>query len=193
MPIPDRHEVLGNPLAGPFPQGLEKAAFAMGCFWGAEKTFWSQPGVYTTAVGFAGGATPNPTYEEVCTHRTGHAETVLVVYDPKKTTYEALLQAFWENHDPTQGMRQGNDAGPQYRSVIFTFTDAQKKAAEASRDAFQAVLTKAGFGKITTEIVANPDFYYAEGYHQQYLKKNPGGYCPDHGTGVKCPAGLLTR
>jgi peptide-methionine (S)-S-oxide reductase len=191
MPVPDRHAVLGTPLRPPFPDGTETALFAMGCFWGEEKTFWQTEGVYTTAVGYAGGSTPNPTYEEVCSGRTGHAEVVLVVFDPAKVSYEELLQVFWEHHDPTQGMRQGNDVGTQYRSAIYTFSEAQRKSAEASRDAYQQKLTAAGYGAITTEIVDAPAFYYAEDYHQQYLHKNPAGYCPDHSTGVSCPVGLF--
>jgi peptide-methionine (S)-S-oxide reductase len=189
MPVPDRHAVLGTPLRPPFPDGLEQALFAMGCFWGEEKTFWQAPGVYTTAVGYAGGFTPNPTYEEVCSGRTGHAEVVLVVFDPAKVSYEELLRIFWEHHDPTQGMRQGNDVGTQYRSAIYTFSENQQKSAEASRDAYQQELTAAGYGAITTEIREAPTFYYAEDYHQQYLHKVPGGYCPDHSTGVSCPVG----
>jgi peptide-methionine (S)-S-oxide reductase len=191
MPVPDRHAVLGTPIQPPFPAGLETALFALGCFWGEEKTFWQIPGVYTTAVGYAGGSTPNPTYEEVCSGRTGHAEAVLVVFDPAKVSYEELLQVFWENHDPTQGMRQGNDVGTQYRSAIWTSSAAQRKSAEASRDAYQEKLTAAGYGAITTEIADAPAFYYAEDYHQQYLHKNPYGYCPDHSTGVSCPVGLF--
>jgi peptide-methionine (S)-S-oxide reductase len=191
MPVPDRHAVLGTPLRPPFPDGMETALFALGCFWGEEKTFWQTEGVYTTAVGYAGGSTPNPTYEEVCSGRTGHAEVVLVVFDPAKVSYEELLQVFWENHDPTQGMRQGNDVGTQYRSAIYTFSEAQRKSAEASRDAYQEKLTAAGYGAITTEIADAPAFYYAEDYHQQYLHKNPAGYCPDHSTGVSCPVGLF--
>jgi peptide-methionine (S)-S-oxide reductase len=189
MPVPDRHAVLGTPLRPPFPDGLEQALFAMGCFWGEEKTFWQAPGVYTTAVGYAGGFTPNPTYEEVCSGRTGHAEVVLVVFDPAKVSYEELLRIFWEHHDPTQGMRQGNDVGTQYRSAIYTFSENQRKSAEASRDAYQQELTAAGYGAITTEIADAPTFHYAEDYHQQYLHKVPGGYCPDHSTGVSCPVG----
>ncbi|MGH9077789.1 MAG: peptide-methionine (S)-S-oxide reductase MsrA [Acidimicrobiales bacterium] len=188
--VPATHHVNGHTISPPFPEGLGRAVFAMGCFWGAEKNFWEQPGVWTTAAGYAGGYTPNPTYEEVCSGRTGHAEAVLVVFDPQATTYEALLATFWEDHDPTQGMRQGNDRGSQYRSAVYTTTDAQLAAAEASRDAFQQMLTVAGFGSITTEIAPAGEFYYAEGYHQQYLAKNPGGYCPVHSTGVSCPAGL---
>ena len=191
MPVPDRHAVLGTPLRPPFPAGLETALFAMGCFWGAEKDFWQTPGVYTTAVGYAGGTTPNPTYEEVCSGRTGHAEVVLVAFDPAKVSYEELLQVFWEHHDPTQGMRQGNDVGTQYRSAVYTSSEAQRKSAEASRDAYQDKLTAAGYGAITTEIADAPAFYYAEDYHQQYLHKNPAGYCPDHSTGVSCPVGLF--
>jgi peptide-methionine (S)-S-oxide reductase len=193
IPVPARHAVLGTPLQPPFPDGLQQALFAMGCFWGEEKTFWQTPGVYTTAVGYAGGLTPNPTYEEVCTGRTGHAEAVLVVFDPARVSYEELLQVFWENHDPTQGMRQGNDVGTQYRSAIWTYSEAQRKSAEASRDAYQEKLRAAGYGEITTEIAEAPAFYYAEDYHQQYLSdsKNPTGYCPDHSTGVSCPVGLF--
>jgi peptide-methionine (S)-S-oxide reductase len=192
MPVPPRHAVKDAPLKPPFPEGVELALFAMGCFWGAEKKFWETEGVYSTAVGYAGGFTPNPTYEEVCSGRTGHAEAVLVAFDPARTSYEALLKVFWENHDPTQGMRQGNDVGTQYRSAIYTFSDAQRKVAEASRDAYQQVLTGAGYGEITTEIREAPEFYYAEDYHEQYLSpgKNPNGYCPDHGTGLSCPVGL---
>jgi peptide-methionine (S)-S-oxide reductase len=194
MPVPDRHAVLDAPLKPPFPDGLEQAVFAMGCFWGAEKTFWQTPGVYTTAVGYAGGSTPNPTYEEVCSGLTGHAEVVLVVFDPAKVSYEELLRSFWEHHDPTQGMRQGNDVGTQYRSAIYTFSEAQRKSATASRDAYQERLTAAGYGAITTEIADAPQFFYAEDYHQQYLSdsKNPNGYCPDHGTGVSCPVGIAS-
>ena len=190
MPVADRHTVLGTPLAGPLPTGTELAIFGLGCFWGAEKTFWQTPGVISTAVGYAGGYTPNPTYQEVCSGRTGHAEVVRVVFDPAVVSYSDLLRTFWEHHDPTQGMRQGNDQGTQYRSAIHVLSADQRAAAEASRDAYQAVLAKAGFGTITTEIVDAPAFYYAEDYHQQYLDKNPDGYCPDHGTGVACPAGL---
>jgi peptide-methionine (S)-S-oxide reductase len=186
---PGRHTILGTPLAGPWPDGTKTAIFGLGCFWGAEKDFWQLPGVVTTAVGYAGGSTPNPTYEEACTGRTGHAEVVLVAYDPSRITYERLLKTFWESHDPTQGMRQGNDNGTQYRSLILTTDDEQRAAAEASRDAFQANLTKASFGTITTEIAAAGPFYYAEDYHQQYLEKSQGRpvYCPDHRTGVKLP------
>jgi peptide-methionine (S)-S-oxide reductase len=192
MPIPARHDVLGTPLGPELPQGLATAVFGMGCFWGAERIFWQLGGVYTTAVGYAGGHTPNPTYEETCSGLTGHTEVVLVAYDPAVVAYEALLAAFWENHDPTQGMRQGNDRGTQYRSAIYTTSDAQHRAALASRDAYQARLTAAGYGPITTEIrpAAEAPFYYAEGYHQQYLAKNPNGYCGIGGTGVACPVGL---
>ena len=190
MPVPDAHFVNRNRLTPPFPDGFERALFGMGCFWGAEKKFWQQPGVYSTAVGYAGGATPNPTYREVCTGMTGHNEVVLVVFDPKVVSYDALLKVFWENHDPTQGMQQGNDVGTQYRSGIYYMDEAQKRAAEASRDAFQKQLTAAGYGPITTEIQAAPEFYYAEDYHQQYLAKNPRGYCGHGGTGVSCPIGL---
>jgi peptide-methionine (S)-S-oxide reductase len=190
IPVPGRHAVLGTPLTPPFPEGLERALFAMGCFWGEERRFWQTPGVYTTAVGYAGGFTPNPTYEEVCTGRTGHAEVVLVVFDPAKVSYEELLKVFWEGHDPTQGMRQGNDVGTQYRSAIYTHSEQQHKSAEASRDAYQKVLSEAGYGPITTEIRQAPEFYYAEDYHQQYLQKNPWGYCGAGGTGVACPTGL---
>src|SRR5260370_4163180 len=177
MPVPERHTVLGTTLVPPFPEGMAQAVFAMGCFWGAEKQFWSLPGVYTTAVGYAGGHTPTPAYEEVCSGRTGHTEAVLVVFDPTVTSYEELLRAFWESHDPTQGMRQGNDIGTQYRSAIYTTDDAQQAAAVASRDRYQAALHAAGAGDITTEIAPAGDFFYAEGYHQQYLAKNPRGYC----------------
>src|SRR5690606_28638229 len=190
IPVPPRHEVLDAPLAPPYPDGAEIAEFALGCFWGAERTFWQTPGVVSTAVGYEGGYTPNPTYEEVCSGLTGHTETVRVVYDPTKITYEELLRVFWEAHDPTQGMRQGNDIGTQYRSAIFYRTDAQQKAAETSRDAYQQVLTKAGYGPITTEITKATDFYFAEDYHQQYLAKNPNGYCGIGGTGVSCPVGV---
>src|SRR5829696_8823116 len=189
--IPETHAVLGTRLHPPFPAGLETAVFGLGFFWGAERKFWQTEGVYSTAAGYAGGFTPNPTYEEVCSGRTGHTEVVLVVFDPAKVSYEQLLRTFWENHDPTQGMRQGNDVGTQYRSVIYTSSEAQQKQAEASRDAYQHELDAAGYGPITTEIREAPAFYYAEGYHQQYLHKNPWGYCPDHSTGVSCPVGLL--
>ena len=190
--VPDRHEVLGSPLKTPFPDHLETAVFALGCFWGAERIFWQAPGVYTTAVGYAGGFTPNPTYEEVCSAQTGHAEAVLVVFDPAQTSYEALVKLFWEGHDPTQGMRQGNDVGTQYRSAIYWTTPAQRDAALASRDAYQQLLRAAGHGEITTEIAEGGPFYYAEDYHQQYLAKNPNGYCGLGGTGVACPVGLAT-
>jgi peptide-methionine (S)-S-oxide reductase len=190
MPVPDTHFVNGNRLAPPFPAGLEQAVFGMGCFWGAERKFWQAPGVYTTAVGYAGGYTPNATYKEVCSGMTGHTEAVLVVFDPRTTSYDAMLKLFWENHDPTQGMRQGNDVGTQYRSAIYTFSPEQQRAAEASREVFQDQLTAAGFGRITTEISTAPPFYYAEGYHQQYLAKNPDGYCGLGGTGVTCPVGV---
>jgi peptide-methionine (S)-S-oxide reductase len=190
MPVAERHFVLGNSLRAPFPEGLESAMFGMGCFWGAEKAFWKLDGVYTTAVGYAGGVTPNPTYQEVCSGLTGHNEVVLVVFDPKVIAYDVLLKTFWESHDPTQGMRQGNDVGTQYRSGIYAFGPAQKTAAEASRDVFQKELSRSGYGRITTEIVEAPDLYYAEDYHQQYLAKNPGGYCGLGGTGVSCPVGL---
>ena len=190
MPVPARHEVLDTPIAPPFPDGLQQAVVGMGCFWGAERIFWRAPGVYTTAVGYAGGFTKNPTYEEVCSGRTGHTEAVLVVFDPEQTSYEEILRLFWENHDPTQGMRQGNDQGTQYRSAIYTADDAQRAAAESSRTAFQSELAGAGYGDITTEIAEAGPFYYAEPYHQQYLAKNPNGYCGLGGTGVACPVGL---
>jgi peptide-methionine (S)-S-oxide reductase len=190
MPVPARHEVLGTPLKGPFPDGVETAIFGMGCFWGAERIFWQAPAVYTTAVGYAGGFTPNPTYQEVCGGRTGHTEAVLVAFDASQTSYQEMLKLFWEGHDPTQGMRQGNDVGTQYRSAILWLDEAQRVAAEASRDAYQEVLTQAGHGEITTEIAHAGPFYYAEDYHQQYLAKNPGGYCGLGGTGVSCPIGL---
>ena len=186
MPVPERHAVNGTPLEGPFRVGLEQAMFALGCFWGAERKFWQAPGVYTTAVGYAGGYTKNPTYEEVCSGRTGHAEVVLVVFDPAKVTYEGLLKRFWENHDPTQGMRQGNDVGTQYRSEIYVYSDEQRRAAERSKEMYDAALRQQGYRPITTEILDAPPFYYAEAYHQQYLAKNPGGYCGLGGTGVKC-------
>ncbi len=190
MPIPERHFVNGERIAPPWPDATRTAVFGLGCFWGAEKAFWTLPGVTSTAVGYAGGPTPNPTYEEVCGGRTGHAEVVLVAYDPDRIPYEELLRTFWEQHDPTQGMRQGNDFGTQYRSVIFTADPEQRAAAEASREAYQEQLTKAGFGSITTEIADAPPFHYAEAYHQQYLAKNPGGYDCANGTGVACPVGL---
>jgi peptide-methionine (S)-S-oxide reductase len=193
MPVPERHEVLGTPLRPPYPEGLEIAEFALGCFWGEEKKFWAVPGVYTTAVGYEGGFTPNPTYEEVCSGRTGHAETVRVVYDPQKVSYNDLLKVFWEAHDPTQGMRQGNDIGSQYRSAIFYHSQAQHEQALLSMEAYQKRLTEAGYGAITTEIVPAPEFYFAEDYHQQYLSdaKNPYGYCGIGGTGVSCPVGVV--
>jgi peptide-methionine (S)-S-oxide reductase len=190
LPIPDRHHVNGARLSPPWPDGTRTAVFALGCFWGAEKAFWQLPGVVSTAVGYAGGFTPNPSYEEVCSGRTGHAEVVLVAYDPERISYEELLRAFWEHHDPTQGMRQGNDVGTQYRSAVYWATDAERAAAEASREAYQERLTAAGYGPISTEIAEAGLFYYAEAYHQQYLSKNPAGYCPDHSTGVACPVGL---
>ena len=190
MRVPTAHHVLGAPLAPPFPDGLERALFGLGCFWGAERKFWTTPGVYSTAVGYAGGVTPNPTYEEVCGGRTGHAEVVLAVFDPTAAAYETLLRVFWESHDPTQGMRQGNDVGTQYRSLIGVSSPGQRRLAEASQDAYQRALAAARLGRITTEIVDAPEFYYAEAYHQQYLAKNPGGYCGLGGTGVACPAGL---
>jgi len=190
MAVAEKHFVSKNRLVEPFPAGLQRALFGMGCFWGAEKKFWSLPGVYTTAVGYAAGATPNATYREVCTGMTGHNEVVLVVFDPALVGYEQLLKVFWENHDPTQGMRQGNDVGTQYRSGIYYYDEAQKRAAESTRDAFQAQLSAAGYGKITTEILPAHEFYYAEDYHQQYLAKNPDGYCGLGGTGVSCPVGI---
>jgi peptide-methionine (S)-S-oxide reductase len=193
MPVPAEHFVNGHPLEPPFPQGLEQAVFGMGCFWGAERKFWQTPGVYTTAVGYAGGATPNPSYEEVCSGMTNHAEVVLVVFDPKLVSYDELLKVFWEGHDPTQGMRQGNDVGTQYRSAIYTYGDEQARAAEASRARYQDALKRLGHGAITTEIRAAPEFYYAEDYHQQYLGKNPHGYCGLGGTGVSCPTGALAQ
>ena len=191
MPVPQRHFVNGNPLDEPFPAGAEQALFGLGCFWGAERIFWQLPGVYSTAVGYAAGMTPNPTYEEVCSSFTGHNEVVLVVFDPAKISYAELLRAFWEGHDPTQGMRQGNDVGTQYRSGIYVYGEAQREAAEQSRDRYQEALTRAGYGPITTEILDAPEFYYAEHYHQQYLAKNPNGYCGIGGTGVGCPAGVV--
>jgi peptide-methionine (S)-S-oxide reductase len=189
---PGRHTVLGTPIGGPYPAGAEVADFALGCFWGEERKFWETPGVITTAVGYQGGFTPNPTYEEVCSGRSGHAESVRVVYDPTKVTYDQLLKVFWEAHDPTQGMRQGNDVGTQYRSAIFTHSGAQREAAERSRAAYQQKLQESGYGEITTEIREAPEFYFAEDYHQQYLDKNPNGYCGVGGTGVACPVGLTT-
>jgi peptide-methionine (S)-S-oxide reductase len=195
MQMPAQHEVLHTPLCGPFPSGVQTAVFGMGCFWGAERIFWQAPGVYTTAVGYAGGFTPNPTYEEVCSGRTGHAEVVLVAFDSARTSYEDMLRLFWEGHDPTQGMRQGNDVGTQYRSAIYYLDETQHAAALASRDAYQQVLSAAGHGEITTEIAAGDPahpMYYAEDYHQQYPAKNPGGYCGLGGTGVSCPVGLTS-
>ena len=190
MPVPERHFVNGNPLQGPFPDNMKRAVFGLGCFWGAERRFWEADGVFVTAAGYAGGITPNPTYEEVCSGNTGHAEVVLVVYDPAFASYEQLLKIFWESHDPTQGMRQGNDIGTQYRSAIYTVDDTQQAAARQSLDAYEAELSAAGHGSITTEILALDSFYYAEDYHQQYLAKNPGGYCGIGGTGISCPVGL---
>ncbi len=190
MPVPPAHFVNGAPLEPPFPAGYETALFGMGCFWGVERKFWQLAGVYSTAVGYAAGSTPNPSYREVCSGATGHSEVVQVVFDPKAISYADLLRVFWEGHDPTQGMRQGNDAGTQYRSGIYYRDEAQRLAAETSRDAFQQALAKAGFGKITTEILPAPEFYYAEDYHQQYLAKNPNGYCGVGGTGVSCPVGV---
>ncbi len=189
MPVPEAHFVNGHPLEPPYPEGMEKAVFGLGCFWGAERCFWQLDGVYTTAVGYAGGLTPNPSYEEVCTGRTGHNEVVLVVFDPKVVTYNDLLKVFWEAHDPTQGMRQGNDVGTQYRSGIYTYGESQKQAAEASSERYQEEISKAGYGAITTEVLDAGEFYFAEDYHQQYLAKNPWGYCGLGGTGVSCPAG----
>ncbi len=193
MPVPRAHFVNGHPLEPPFPPGTKTALFGLGCFWGAERKYWETPGVFTTAVGYAGGLTPNPTYREVCTGMTGHDEVVLVVYDTAKISYEDLLKVFWESHDPTQGMRQGNDVGTQYRSAIYAFDAEQKAAAEASKAAYQPKLAEAGHGAITTEILDAPPFYYAEEYHQQYLAKNPDGYCGIGGTGVSCPVGLVKR
>jgi peptide-methionine (S)-S-oxide reductase len=190
MPIPDTHFVNGNPLLGPFPDNMQKAVFGLGCFWGAERRFWETDGVFTTAAGYAGGVTPNPTYEEVCSGDTGHTEVVLVVFDPVFVNYEQLLKVFWESHDPTQGMRQGNDIGTQYRSAVYTLDDAQQNIARQSMAAYQGELMAAGRGQITTEILPLHTFYYAEDYHQQYLAKNPGGYCGIGGTGVSCPVGL---
>ena len=192
MPVAARHLVTGNPMTPPFPAGLEQAVFGLGCFWGAERKFWQAPGVWTTAVGYAGGYTPNPTYEEVCSGLTGHAEVVLVVFDPAQTTYDALLKLFWESHDPTQGMRQGNDVGTQYRSTIYWCSDAQRDAAAGSLERYQEVLAAAHFDPITTEVREAPPFYYAEDYHQQYLHKNPMGYCGLGGTGVACPVGVAS-
>jgi peptide-methionine (S)-S-oxide reductase len=193
MTVPARHHVNGAPLEPPFPAGLERAVFGLGCFWGAEKVFWQLPGVYTTAAGYAAGHTPNPTYREVCSGMTGHSEVVLVVFDPRRISYGDLVKVFWESHDPTQGMRQGNDVGTQYRSGIYYYDDAQRETAERSRDAYQRQLTAAKYGTITTEILPAGEFYYAEDYHQQYLSKNPNGYCGLGGTGVACPAGVETR
>ncbi len=193
MPVPDRHDVLGTPIAPPFPDGYEQLVVGMGCFWGAERIFWQAPGVYTTAVGYAGGYTSNPTYEEVCSARTGHTEVVLVVWDPSQTSRDEILRLFWEGHDPTQGMRQGNDVGTQYRSAIYVAGEEQRAAAEATRELFQSELTAAGYGEITTEIAEAGAFFYAEPYHQQYLAKNPNGYCGIGGTGVSCPVGVLDR
>jgi peptide-methionine (S)-S-oxide reductase len=189
MPVPPRHFVNGHPMEAPYPAGLETAVFGLGCFWGAERKFWEAPGVWTTAVGYAGGTTPNPTYEEVCSGLTGHTEAVLVVFDPKEISYDGLLKIFWESHDPTQGMRQGNDVGTQYRSAIYTYSPEQQKAAEASREMYGKRLVAAGHGAVTTEIREAPPFYFAEDYHQQYLAKNPFGYCGLGGTGVSCPVG----
>ncbi|GAX44108.1 methionine sulfoxide reductase A [Tolypothrix sp. NIES-4075] len=191
MPLTNRHYVNGNPLKPPFPQGMELALFGMGCFWGAERKFWQLDGVFTTAVGYAAGSTPNPTYQEVCSGMTGHNEVVRVVFDPKVISYSQLLKTFWESHNPTQGMRQGNDTGTQYRSGVYVYSEAQKQEAIASRDAYQEALNAAGYGKITTEILDAPEYYYAEDYHQQYLAKNPGGYCGLGGTNVACPVGVV--
>ena len=190
LPVPDTHYVNGHRIAPPFPEGLQTAVLGMGCFWGAEKEFWQLEGVYSTAAGYAGGYTPNPTYEEVCSGRTGHTEVVLVVFDPKVISYGGILKQFWENHDPTQGMRQGNDHGTQYRSAIYTFDEGQIEIAEATAESYGARLAAAGYGAVTTEIAPLTQFYYAEDYHQQYLAKNPHGYCPVHATGVSCPVGL---
>jgi peptide-methionine (S)-S-oxide reductase len=193
LPVPEEHHVSGHRIKPPFPEGMRTAVFGMGCFWGAERGFWQLPGVYSTAVGYAGGYTPNPTYEEVCSGRTGHTEVVLVVYDPAVITYEALLAAFWESHNPTQGMRQGNDVGTQYRSAVYYAGDAEREAALRSRDAYAGQLAQAGYDPITTEIAPAGPFFYAEGYHQQYLAKNPAGYCGIGGTGVSCPVGLFAK
>ncbi|CAN5553698.1 peptide-methionine (S)-S-oxide reductase MsrA [soil metagenome] len=190
VPVPERHFVNGQRIVPPYPEGTELALLAAGCFWGVEKTFWQTPGVVSTAVGYAGGHTPNPTYQEVCSGQTGHAEVVRVVFDPARISYGDLLRAFWEEHDPTQGMRQGGDVGTQYRSAIYTYSAEQRRAAEDSREAYQRALSAAGHGEITTQIADAPEFYFAEDYHQQYLAKNPQGYCPDHSTGVACPVGL---
>jgi peptide-methionine (S)-S-oxide reductase len=191
MAVPSAHYVNGNPLAPPYPAGMEQAVFGLGCFWGAERKFWQTPGVFSTAVGYAGGSTPNPTYEEVCSGLTGHTEVVLVVFDPTNVSYDTLLKVFWESHDPTQGMQQGNDVGTQYRSAIYIYTDEQRRLADASREVYQQALAAKGFGAITTEIAPAPPFYFAESYHQQYLARNPGGYCGLGGTGVGCPIGLV--
>jgi len=193
MPTAENHFVNGAPLKGPYPEGSEKAMFGLGCFWGAEKKFWSIPGVYVTAVGYAGGPTPNPTYEEVCSGLTGHNEAVFVVFDPKQVSYEQLLKTFFESHDPTQGMRQGNDVGTQYRSGIYVYSDAQRQTAQRAKDMYEAALKARGLGAITTEILPAPEFYFAEAYHQQYLAKNPQGYCGLGGTGVSCPIGTGVR
>ncbi len=192
IPVPAKHFVNGNPLKPPYPEGFEVAVFGLGCFWGAERKFWLQNGVFSTAAGYAAGITPNPTYQEVCSGRTGHNEVVQVVFDPAVISYEALLKVFWESHNPTQGMKQGNDTGTQYRSGIYTYSDEQRQLAEASRVAYQQALNASGYGDITTEIIDAPEFYYAEGYHQQYLAKNPGGYCGLGGTNVTCPIGVVT-
>lgn len=191
MPVPAKHFVNGNPLKPPFPEGFEMAMFGMGCFWGAERRFWQQEGVFSTSVGYAAGLTPNPTYQEVCTGKTGHNEVVFVVFDPNAISYGDLLKVFWESHNPTQGMRQGNDTGTQYRSGIYAYSDSQHQLAEASRDAYQQALSQAGYGEITTEILEAPEYYYAEDYHQQYLAKNPNGYCGLGGTNVACPVGVV--
>ncbi|PSR16848.1 peptide-methionine (S)-S-oxide reductase [filamentous cyanobacterium CCP3] len=193
MPVPDKHYVNGNPLTPPFPAGMELALFGMGCFWGAERKFWQLEGVYSTSVGYAAGYTPNPTYQEVCSGLTGHNEVVRVVFDPAVITYEQILKTFWENHNPTQGMRQGNDVGTQYRSGIYVYSDTQRQLAEASGKAYQEALNRSGYGAITTEILDAPEFYYAEAYHQQYLAKNPGGYCGLGGTNVACPVGVAVE
>ncbi|MGB3573330.1 MAG: peptide-methionine (S)-S-oxide reductase MsrA [Phormidesmis sp.] len=192
MPVPEQHYVNGNPIKGPFPEGMELAMFGLGCFWGAERKFWQADGVYSSAVGYAAGTTPNPTYREVCSGMTGHNEVVLVVFDPKVVSYDALLKLFWESHNPTQGMQQGNDRGTQYRSGIYTYSDAQLAAAKQSKEMYQDALKQSGYGEITTEILPAPEFYYAEEYHQQYLAKNPGGYCGLGGTNVSCPIGVAT-
>ena len=193
MPVPEKHFVNGNRIVAPFPEGMERAVFGLGCFWGAEKLFWNIAGVYSTAVGYAGGETKNPTYDEVCSGMTNHTEAVLVVFDPKKVSYETLLKAFWEGHDPTQGMRQGNDSGSQYRSAIYTYGEEQLKKALSSKNVFESELKKKRFPSITTEIKSAPEFYYAEDYHQQYLGKNPNGYCGLGGTGVSCPVGIAVN